>query len=156
MSAPVAMHYPSPELVAVAWAKTVGGDVDPTKVATSLPADAGVWGSTGFTTVTVLNALSDVHVPLFEPVVAFDCWAAAPGTNKAPWGQAGAMAAALRWATYRPAVPAVAMPADFHPARLLTVRPLDGPTRIPLDEAGFARVRLVVQLVWTTTAEVAA
>src|SRR5690606_12473205 len=145
----MALHYPSAEMVAVAWTKAVGGDVDPSKVATTLPADPAVWAATGFTTVTVLNASADAHVPLFEPVIAFDCWACAPGSNKAPWGQAGAIAAALQWATYRTAQPTLSMPPGFHPARVLTVRHLDGPFRIPADEAGFARVRLHTQITWT-------
>jgi hypothetical protein len=148
------MHYPSAELVAVAWAKTVGGDVDPTKVATTLPADNSAWADTGFVVVTVLNANADPHVPLLEPVVAFDCWAAAPNSNKAPWGQATALASAIQWATYRAGRIELNMPVDFYPARLLSAWPIEGPTRITLDEAGFARVRLGVAMAWTATAEV--
>src|SRR5690606_35475747 len=152
----MALHYPSAEMVAVAWTKAVGGDVDPSKVATTLPADPAVWAATGFTTVTVLNASADAHVPLFEPVIAFDCWACAPGSNEAPWGQAGAIASAIHWGTYRAILPLVAIPTGFHPARVLTARHLDCPSRIPNDEAGFARVRLHVALTRTITAEVAA
>lgn len=150
------LHYPSAELVAVAWAKTVGGDVDPTKVATSLPADHTTWAATGFVTATVLNAGADPHVPLLEPVVAFDCWAAAANSNKAPWGQAGAIASAVQWATYQIAAPTLAMPPDFYPARLLAVFPIDGPVRVPSDEAGFARVRLTLSMAWTISTAVAA
>lgn len=149
------MHYPSIELVAVAWAKAVGGDVDPTKVATTLPADASAWASTGFVVVTAFPGSVNSHVPLSAPVVTFDCWAAAPGSNKAPWGMATALANELVFATYRSGVPDLAMPDGFHPARLLSVWPVGGPTRIPSDEAGFARVSVDLQLAWTTTAEVA-
>lgn len=148
-------HFPSAELVAVAWAKSLPG-VDPSKVATSLPADPTVWATTGFVTVTVVGGGSDVDNPLFEPVVSFDCWANSPNSNRAPWGQAGALAAAVQWGTYRRAPFTVPMPDGFHTARLLTVSALDVPRRIPSDGAGFARVQLAVEMVWTVTAEVAA
>jgi hypothetical protein len=149
-------HHPSPELVAVAWAKTVGGDVDPTKVATTLPGDATTWATSGFVVATVMTGNADRDLPWFEPVVSFDCWTAAPNSNKAPWGQASAMAAALQWATYRRTFPALTMPAEFYPVRLLGVSAVNGPTRVPGDEAGFARVRLDVALSWTVTAAVPA
>lgn len=148
-------HFPSPEMVAVAWAKTVPG-IDPTKVATTLPGAVAVWGATGFVTVSVLNSDAAPDVPLFSPVVAFDCWTAATDSNQAPWGQASAMAAALQWATYRRSTVPVVMPASYSPARLLSMYPVDGPRRVPSDPAGFARVRVTVALVWTCTAEVAA
>lgn len=148
-------HYPSSELVAVAWAKALPG-VDPSKVATSLPADPAVWGATGFVTVTVVGGGSDMDNPLFEPVVSFDCWANAANSNRAPWGQAGALAAAVQWGTYGRAPFTVAMPDGFHTARLLSVYALAVPRRVPSDAAGFARVQLDVSMAWTVSAAVAA
>lgn len=149
-------HYPSAELVAVAWAKTVGGDVDPTKVATTLPGDISAWASTGFVTVTVVGpGGANRDVPLHAPVVSFSCWAASLNSNKAPWNMATGLAHALLHATYRRNVGALTMPDDYYPARLLALYPVGLPRRIPGDEAGFARVDLDCSLAWTTTAAVA-
>lgn len=149
------MHYPSAELVAVAWAKAIGGEV-PLAVATTLPSDNSSWAASGFIRATVLAANSAYNVPLHTPVVRFDCWACDPSSNKAPWGQATGLAHALLHATYARTVPALVLPAGFYPARLLSVYPVGGPMRIPGDEAGFARVAVDIALSWTTTAEVAA
>lgn len=146
----VAVHYPSPELVAVAWVKTTPG-VNSTKVATTLPGDATTWAATGFVTATVVGGDSQIDVPLHTPVMAFDCWANAANSNKAPWGQAGALASAIQAHTYRVAPFEVPVPDDFHPARLLSVYVLEAPQRIVSDAAGFARVRVVAALTWTVT-----
>lgn len=149
-------HYPSAELVAVAWAKTVGGDVDPTKVATTLPADHTVWATTGFVRIRLIGGDAGAYVPLHTPVIAFECWAAAINSNKAPWNLATGLAHEILHATYRAgAAPTLAMPDGYHPARLLSIYPVGMPKRIPRDDAGFARVHLDCALAWTTTAAVA-
>lgn len=149
-------HYPSTELVAVAWAKTVGGDVDPTKVATTLPADTSAWAATGFVRVAVVGGGRGARdVPLHAPVVAFECWAAALNSNKAPWNMATGLAQAILHATYRRTVPELDMPDGYHPARLLSLYPVGAPRRIPGDDAGYARVHVDCVLAWTTTAAVA-
>lgn len=145
------MHHPSSELVAVAWAKTVP-DVDPTKVATSLPGDTAGWASTGFVTATVVGGDGNIDVPLYEAVVAFDCWAVALNSNKAPWGHAGALAAAVQHRTYRHSPVTVATPDDYYDARLLSTYAMTMPRRIPSDGAGFARVQVHVALVWSVIA----
>lgn len=147
-------HYPSAELVAVAWAKTIGGDVDSTKVATTLPGDVSAWAGTGFVTVSLVGGRGGRDVPLHTPVVSFYCWAASVNSNKAPWNMATGLAHAILHATYRTRLPAVAMPADYYPARLLAIYPVGHPHRIPGDDAGFARVALDCALAWTTTAAV--
>lgn len=149
-------HYPSAELVAVAWAKTVGEDVDPTKVATTLPADATTWATSGFVKVATSGGGSNADVPLHSPVITFECWAAAPDSNKAPWHLATGLAHNLLHACYARTVPRLTMPSGYYPAQLLSIYPVGGPMRIPSDEAGFARVHLDCVLAWTTSAAVAA
>lgn len=144
-------HFPNAELVAVAWVKSVPG-VDPTKVATSLPADTSVWSATGFVQVGVVGGSPNVDTPLFAPVVQVDCWTNAVNSNKPPWGQAHALAGAIMWATYRHEPTTVAMPENYHPARLLSVYGLSEPRRIPSDTAGYARVQFDLAMVWTVTA----
>lgn len=144
-------YVPTPEQVATAWVKTVPG-VDATKVATSLPADDAGWATSGFWTVTVFPGAVDLHVPLFSPVVRVDCWAVNLGSTKPPWGRAGSGASAIQWATYgtagcRPSQPSLA--ADFHPVRVLQVNSLGSPVRVRLDDAGYARVQVDVQLFYT-------
>jgi hypothetical protein len=153
MSAPTGL-YPSTEQVAVAWAKAVGADdanIDPTKVATSLPADPSVWSTTGFVTVTAVGGGSDVHVPLYESAVTFDCWANTPNSSRAPWGQAAALASALLRACYRHDPMTVDPGEAFHSARLLSVYPAQMPRRIPSDASNFARVALDLVIAWTVT-----
>lgn len=149
------MHYPSAELVAVAWAKTVGGDVDPTKVATTLPADTATWSDTGFVRVVVVGGDAGRYVPLHTPVVAFECWAASLNSNKSPWNMATGLAQAVLAGTYRRSINDLAMPGGYYPARLLSIYPVGSPIRIPGDSAGFARVSVDCAIAWTTTAAVA-
>lgn len=141
-------YLPTAEQVAVAWAKTVDG-IDPTKVATSLPADAEVWAATGFVTVSVAGGSPQTHTPLYGPVVRFDCWAANLGSVKPPWGRAGSMAEAIQFATYGFARLDVVPGPEFARARVLSVYPLGSPFRVPGDEAGFARVFIDLRLHWT-------
>lgn len=139
----------TPEQVAVAWLKTLP-TIPSDKVATSLPADSTVWGSTGFVQVTIAGGSPASSVPLYRPVVQVDCWAATTGSAKPPWGRAGSLAQAIVWATYRFRGQVVNLGTDFAVASLLSVRPLSEPRRIPDDEAGFARVQLDLELSWTS------
>lgn len=142
------MYLPTPEQVTVAWLQTVA-QVDPTKVATSLPADASVWGSTGFWQVTVVGGSLGLDTPLWAPVVAVDCWAAVPNSNRPPWGRAGSYAAAVLAGTYSARqVGALSFGEEFHPVRVTTCRPLSMPRRVQQDEAGFARVQLDIELTY--------
>lgn len=143
-------HIPTTEQIAVEWAKTVDG-VDPTKVATTLPADAAVWASTGFVQVTAFPGSADVHVPMFAPVVRFGCWAANLNSAQPPWGRAGSIAQALMVATYSHTHQDFDLGAEFHAARLLSVYPAGVPVRVPADEAVFAHVYLDLVLGWTVT-----
>jgi hypothetical protein len=141
-------YAPSTEMVAVAWGKTIDG-VDSTKVATSLPGDPTVWAATGFVTVTAFPGAVGTHVPLYSPVVTFDCWANTPNSNKAPWGQAAALAMAVLQATYDAQPLDVEVPAGYSGARVLSVYPTTMPRRVPSDTSGFARVSLDVSIAWT-------
>ncbi len=142
--------FPTSDQVAVAWLKTISG-IDPTKVATSLPADAATWASTGFVTaMTVGGSPGSVHVPVSEPVVAVDCWANNANSGKPPWGKAGHLAALIYRATYLAPQPgSFTVLTDFHPAKLRAVYPVSEPRRIPGDESGFARYQLDLQLVYS-------
>lgn len=145
---------PTAEQVAVEWLRSVEG-IDPTKVATNLPADAAVWGATGFAQVTVTGGSPAVHTPLNRPVVTVDCWAAKPGSSRPPWGFAGSMAAAIVWAAFRQRVVTLDLGVEFRAPRVLAVSAISEPRRILDDEAGFARVQVDLLIVWALAEAVA-
>lgn len=93
------------ELVAAAWIGTIPG-LSPAMVDTTLPPDVNAdgtpaaWLATGFVTVAVAGGGPDQALPVNRPVMQVDCWAAVPGSNKPPWGQAWAIATAIRRATW--------------------------------------------------------
>jgi len=92
------------ELAAVAWIGSIP-DLSAQMVATTLPPDANADGSpaswliTGFITVAVVGGSPDIYLPVKKPVIQVDCWAARPGSNKPPWGQANVIAETIRYAT---------------------------------------------------------
>lgn len=143
--------FPTAEQLAVAWVKTVP-EVDPSKVATTLPADAAGWAASGFVQVGIVGGSPSVHTPLLSTVVSVHCWAANLNSNRPPWGRAGSLAAAIVWATYGHPAAVVDLGVEFHRARLLSVYPLSSPRRIPGDEAGFAHVEFDAAMAWTVTA----
>ncbi|TXJ78629.1 hypothetical protein E2C11_16615 [Streptomyces lavendulae] len=139
MSTPVLRA--SPELVAIAWLKTVVGD----RVATTLPkpgVDGSItWADGGFVTLVVAGGTPNLYTPLREPAVGVDCWAANPGSQKPPWNQAASLAEAIQAACYdHPAIPqALALPPGYPAARVLSAYTTGDYRRIPDDPSSYAR-----------------
>ena len=149
------MIYPSPDLVAVTWLKTLTG-LPANQIATSLPADNSTWAASGFVQAATVGGTPNRDVPTYSPVIQVDCWANNVNSQKPPWGKAGHLAAVIQWATYGARQPGVlGMPDGFYPVRLMSVYPITEPRRILGDESAFARVQLDLSFMWTVNEEIA-
>lgn len=147
--------YPSHELVAVAWLKTVDG-LPTNQIATTLPADNSTWAASGFVQVTTVGGNPEHEMPMFGPVVQVDCWANNLNSQKPPWGKASHLAERIVWAAYAAdQLGSLTLGADFHQPRLMGVYALSEPRRITGDEAGFARIQFDMAFRWTLNLEVA-
>jgi hypothetical protein len=141
------------ELVAVAWAQALPG-VSPNTVATVLP-DLAKWAATGFITVdNVVGGTPHPDIPERRPVIQYSCWAAREGSGtRPPWGRAFILAERLVRCTeadsaYRSLV--VAPHPAFEQATVHDATALVETRRFPVpDLAGFARVTVDIQLIWT-------
>lgn len=139
---------PNNELVALAWVGTAAG-VPAGKTATTLPSGTA-WSSTGFVVVTAVGGSSSRYVKLRRPVFQVDCWAVAPGSSTAPWGQANALAESVVAAAYDEATMhrTLTLPAGYDAARVLQAGILGEPVRVTGDEGHFARYRFDLELSW--------
>jgi hypothetical protein len=131
----------TPELVAVAWLKTVVGDI----VATTLPkpaADGSLsWETTGFVTVTTVGGTPNLYVPMREPVTGVDCWAASTSSQKPPWNKAACLAEAINTACQaHTSIPqTVTLPAGYPAVQVRSAYATGEPRRIPDDPSSYAR-----------------
>jgi hypothetical protein len=146
-------YLPTTGLVAMAWCKTIFGNI----VASSLPApDAnGVlgWQGSGFVQVTELSGGGrEVTVDgVRRPVVTVDFWYAPPrGSTKPPWGEAAQLAERLRVATedYVGIGQPLTMPPNYGGARVLGAWLITEPSRVTDDPAGYARFTADLALDW--------
>jgi hypothetical protein len=154
------MVAPLPELVAVAWLKSIPGNPLGSAVATTLPPPdaSGVlsWLSTGFTTVQGVSpgSLGD-HMPTRESVLQLDFYAAPPvtGSGRPPWNKAAKLWSLIHAATYafqdvpRLLVLPAATPA-YSNARVKVARLLGDPQRMSSDEGSYAHYQCDLQLFW--------
>lgn len=140
-------NLPNTDLVATSWLKTLPG-VNPLRVASSLPGDNASWADTGFVVATSVGGSPGLHVPMQRPVVAIDCWANNPNSQKAPWGKAGHLAQLVLLGTYMTEPVDLTFSGDFEPARVFAVAPLSEPRKVPGDEAGFARYSFDLVFNW--------
>lgn len=145
----------TPELVAEAWLKTVVGDI----VATTLPKPGSngtlSWADTGFVTVVTAGGSPNLYVPLRDPVIGVDCWAANPGSQKPPWNKAACLAEAIQAACYdHPAIPkTVALPTGYPGARVLSAYTTGEHRRINDDASSYARYSIPgLVIAWTEVA----
>lgn len=141
----------SSELVATAWLKGIVGD----NVATTLPKPptSGVpsWADTGFCVLSIVGGDSDMYVPVRRPVVAVDCWAVNPGSQKPPWNKAGQLAERIQGGCYDAQdIPRLLLlPGGYPPARVLSAWTAYEPRRVPDDPSSYARYTLGLTLHWT-------
>lgn len=148
---------PNTELVTVAYVRDeilAGFDVG---VGNTLPGpdpetNALSWGSTGFVVVSGITGQVNRDVPMRQPSVSLDVYAANVAGKKPPWGRAFAIAEAL-WAwqfdtethdTQRP----VALPTGYPGARVAGYSTLTEPSRRLSSPANYARVGLDVAISW--------
>ncbi len=127
----------TPELVAIAWLKTVVGD----RVATTLPKDNASWAASGFCTIVTAGGTPNMYVPLREPVIGVDCWAVNPQSQKPPWNKAAALAEAIVAACqdHRAIAKTVALPTGYPAAQVRSAYVTGDPRRIPDDPSSYAR-----------------
>lgn len=139
MSTPVLRA--TPELVAIAWLKTVVGDI----VATTLPkpaADGSLsWADSGFVTITTVGGSPNLYVPLREPAIGVDCWATNPGSQKPPWNKAACIAEAIVAACQAHAtIPqTLTLPTGYPAAQVRSAYVTGEPRRVPDDPSSYAR-----------------
>lgn len=151
------MNRPDASLVADAWLKLVSS-LPASCVGPTLPAaratPAPPWTTQGFLQHTPVGGASDVHVPRRRSVMQVDAWAVLLDSRAVPWGRASKLIERVWAATY--GVEAnqerlLEVPAGYAPARLLTVRALGEPVKVPGDDAGFAHFRMDVEFTWVPT-----
>lgn len=149
----MALH-PTSELVAVAWLKTLAG-LTAGNIATTLPKDVTTWATAGFVQVTGVGGTPNMYVPMANPVVSVDCWAATAQGANPPWGKANQLAEIIRTATLaHTAFPVLVdyTPGNYNPARLHSAFLLTEPRRVPNDPGGYARYTFDLQLAWSEVA----
>lgn len=161
MAAPALLPLrPNSELVAVAWIASLD-NFTPQMVATTLPADVtsggqpAAWVQTGFVTVAVVGGNSDPLLPVKRPVMQVDCWATVPGSSRPPWGQAAALAEAIRYGcwdrvrTPRP-LTITANSVTYPSAVVQSAYFLTEPRRMYSDAADYAHYSVDLALSWVT------
>ena len=148
------------ELVAAAWIGSIIG-LTPAMVGAQLPPDVNTdgtvasWVSTGFVTVAVVGGTPDDLLPVNRAVVQVDCWATVPGSNKPPWLKAGALAVAVRratWDRYRiPRPLPIAVNGVTYPTAVVRSAYLATTFRRVYDDQGdYARYQADLALSWIT------
>lgn len=147
---------PNSELVALAWIRDIVTAYD-VGVGTTLQGpdpDTQIlsWGDTGFIQARVVGGSINGTVPLREPVLAIDCFAANVGKNRPPWGRANSIAElivlaarSINWGdTQRP----VTLPAGYGLARVCDGSVINEPERRTADEANYARYGFELSVSW--------
>lgn len=144
-------EHPTNELVAIHWAKTLGG-LPSQQIGTTLPADNSTWAASGFVQVGLAAGRPGMYLPVNEPVIQWTCWAHTPDSGKPPWRRANRLAEILKAATYEPSnYKVVSTPAAYEDARVMEAHPLTEPRRVTGDDARFAGFTLDMQLYWVVS-----
>lgn len=143
---------PAGEQVAIAWLKTIVGDI----VALTLPKPdkdgAYSWQSTGFCTVDTVGGTPNMYVPLHEPVIGVECWAVNPNSQKPPWATASSLAQQIQAACWdHPTVPrALIIPGGYPVVQVLSAYLTGEPRRVPDDPSSYARYSIPgLVITWT-------
>jgi hypothetical protein len=142
---------PNTDLVAAAWLRLAVPGVG---VATTLPSDVAPLRTAGFVRVATVGGSPGRDVPMRNPVVVAECWAApAASSAKPPWNRANGIAEQIMAATFDPALMGVLIDlsavGDYAPARVHTVVALTEPGRVDDDPSNFARFDIDLLLSWT-------
>lgn len=154
---PVGPYLPTGALVAVAWLGQRVPGISAGMVSTKLPREIASWAENGFVQVTIVPGAVDVDSGATRTAtVQVDAW----GVNISGDGSAQArpavfkatrLAELVRRATEddvqvfgRP----VEMPANYLPARVLSVYPMTDPSPVADDPSGYGRMTLDLVLEW--------
>lgn len=151
------------ELVTIAWIGSIPG-LSPAMVATQLPAATlpnktpAPWVATGFVTVAVVGGLVGAVLPVNEPVMQVDCYAANPGSNKPPWFRANALASVIQRATWDRTnisrlLTLTAGDVTYPNATVQSAYLATPPRRLYGDGADYARYQMDLALQWITTGD---
>lgn len=148
MSTPT-LHATS-ELVAITWLKGIVGDI----VATTLPKpgpNGPTWADTGFCALTIVGGDTNMYVPVRRPLVAIDCWAVNPDSQKPPWRHANQLAEQIQAGCYDVQdIPRLLVLGGGYPAaRVLSAYTAYEARRVPDDPSSYARYTLGLTLHWT-------
>lgn len=145
---------PTGELVAVAYGKVVLARAAVTAPVSTTLAPVTAWSGTGALQVTGIVGGVARDNDLRDMVVSFDSWAARPGSDKPPWGQANELVELVRSSAFwdwTDALPLDLEPAGVYlPVRVMGARPVSPePRRIPDQDASRAHYSLDFRLFWT-------
>lgn len=155
MTTPLVLR-PNSELVTLAWIRdiveTYGVAAGTTLQGPDPETQILSWGDTGFVQTTVIGGSVNGTVPMRQPVMSIDCWAANVGKSRPPWGRANAIAEAIvvasrsvNWGdTQRP----VTLPTGYGTARVADGSALTEPERRPADAANYAHYGFNLQISW--------
>lgn len=147
---------PNSELVTLAWIRDVVTAYD-VGVGTTLQGpdpetQVLSWGTTGFLTAAVVGGSIHGTVPMRQPVMSIDVWAANVDGSRPPWGRANSIAELIVQAAYsfdwgdtqRPVV----LPAGFGSALVRDGSVLNEPERRPSDAANYAHYGFQLSVSW--------
>ena len=146
------MKLPSSEQVAVGWFK-LSSALDPTKVATTVPADSTVWAETGFLQIMGLGGAANIEFPYRKPTFQVSAWAVSPSSTNPPWGKAAELAERAFGAFYDSQM----FPADlsilgnYRAVRVVTGFVLSEPRKIFGDIGAFAQITFDAALHWVVS-----
>lgn len=136
------------ELVAISWLGGVSG-LTSAMVAATLPADNSTWAASGFVTVRTTGGSPGLYIPLREPVVTLDFWAVKPGSSKAPWYQANALAELVDAGTRASnAQRAVTLPSGYNSAHVYSAYFVQEPRRAYGDQGDYAHYVADMAMHW--------
>lgn len=144
---------PTSELVAKAYAKAVLADagLSAALVATTLPAVES-WAATGAVQVESIVGTVVRDNDIRDMVVSYGGWAARPGSDKPPYGQANELLEVLRASAFVEA-PSVWLlelePAGiYEPVLVQSATPVTEPRRIPDQDTSRAHYSMDFRLFW--------
>jgi hypothetical protein len=147
---------PTAELVALGWIKDVVTAYDIATGTTLQGPDPETqvlsWGATGFVQCAVVGGSVNGTVPIRQPVMSVDCWAANVNGSRPPWGRANSIAElsvrAARSFNWGDTQRLVTLPSTFGAVLVRDGSVLTEPERRLADEAGYAHYGFELQVSW--------
>lgn len=144
------------ELVCLAWIRDIVSTYDVALGTTLQGPDPATqvlsWGDTGFVTCLVVGGTPNGTVPLRQPVLSIDCWAANVGKTRPPWGRANAIAetivVASRSIQWGDTQRTVTLPSGYPSVLVRDGSALTEPERRPADEANYAHYGFNLSMSW--------